>query len=287
VAAESMTSQSQAAVRPLSAMRFDRRQLALLCALFGLAVVAWILTDDRMAGMDEGPGTALGTLGFYVTVWVVMMAAMMFPSAAPTIIVYARLQAHRRTQGRRVTPAAAGVFAAGYLVAWAAFGVAAYLLFALVDSLSIGVLDWDRAGRYLAGAVIFAAALYELTPAKDVCLSKCRGPLDFLMGGWRDGYGGALSMGLRHGAWCVGCCWALMAALFALGVMSIGWMVFVSALIAAEKLLPWKAVATRSVALLLVVLGIAVAAAPDRVPGLTVPDSGHGPAMPSMQMDAH
>ena len=282
-----MTSQSQAASGRLLAGRFDRRQLALLCALFGLAVIAWVLTDDRMAGMDEGPGTALGSLGFYVTVWVTMMAAMMFPSAAPMVLAYARIQAHRRTQGRRVPPAAAGVFVAGYLVAWAAFGVAAYALFALVDSLSIGVLAWDRGGRYLAGAVICAAALYELTPAKDVCLSKCRGPLDFLMGGWRDGYGGALGMGLRHGAWCVGCCWALMAALFALGVMSIGWMVFVSALIAAEKLLPWRAATTRSVALLLIVLGIAVAAAPDRVPGLTTPHSGHGGAMSAMQKDAH
>jgi predicted metal-binding membrane protein len=282
-----MTSQSRAALGRLAAGRPDRRQLALLCALFALAAIAWALTGDRMAGMDEGPGTALGSLGFYVTVWVAMMAAMMFPSAAPMVIAYARIQAHRRTQGRSVPRAGAGVFVAGYLLSWTAFGVAAYALFALVDWLSIGVLAWDRAGRYLAGAVICAAALYELTPAKDVCLSKCRGPLDFLMGGWRDGHGGALAMGLRHGAWCVGCCWALMVALFALGVMSIGWMVFVSALIAAEKLLPWKVAATRSVALLLIVLGIAVAAAPDRVPGLTVPHSGQGRAMSAMDKEAH
>jgi predicted metal-binding membrane protein len=280
-----MTGQSVVAVRRPGWV--DRRQLALLCVVFGLAVVAWVLTDDRMAGMDEGPGTALGSLGFYVTVWVAMMAAMMFPSAAPMVLAYTRIQAHRRTQGRSVPTAAAAVFVGGYLVTWAAFGIAAYGLFTLVDSLSIGVLAWDRGGRYVAGAVIGAAALYELTPAKDVCLSKCRGPLDFLMGGWRDGYGGALAMGLRHGAWCVGCCWALMAALFALGVMSIGWMVFVAALIATEKLLPWKAVATRGVALLLAVLAIAVAAAPDRVPGLTMPDSGYGGAMSAMKKDAH
>jgi hypothetical protein len=93
------------------------------------------------------------------------------------------------------------------------------------------------------------------------------------MGYWKPGYGGALRMGVEHGAWCVGCCWALMAALFALGVMSVGWMAFVAALIAVEKLLPWKAVANRGVAVLLAVLGIAVAFAPENVPGLTLPDS--------------
>jgi predicted metal-binding membrane protein len=126
----------------------------------------------------------------------------------------------------------------------------------------------------VAGAVILAAAVYQLTPAKDVCLRKCRSPLDFVMGYWKPGYGGALRMGVEHGAWCVGCCWALMAALFALGVMSLGWMAFVAALIAVEKLLPWKALANRGVAVVLVVLGIAVAFAPADVPGLTIPDSG-------------
>ena len=118
-----------------------------------------------------------------------------------------------------------------------------------------------------------AAAVYQLTPAKDVCLRKCRGPLDFVLGYWKPGYGGALRMGVEHGAWCVGCCWALMAALFALGVMSIGWMAFVGALIAVEKLLPWQAVANHGVAVLLAVLAVGVAFAPERVPGLTLPDS--------------
>ena len=89
--------------------------------------------------------------------------------------------------------------------------------------------------------MILAAAIYQLTPAKDICLRKCRGPIQFLLGAWKPGYSGALRMGVEHGAWCVGCCWALMAALFALGVMSVGWMAFVAALIAVEKLLPWKA----------------------------------------------
>jgi predicted metal-binding membrane protein len=108
---------------------------------------------------------------------------------------------------------------------------------------------------------------------KDTCLTKCRSPLDFLLERWRDGLGGAVLLGLEHGAWCVGCCWGLMAALFALGVMSIGWMAFVAALIAVEKLLPWRALATRGVAVLLLVLGLAVAFVPERVPGLILPDS--------------
>jgi predicted metal-binding membrane protein len=121
--------------------------------------------------------------------------------------------------------------------------------------------------------VIVLAALYQLTPLKDACLTRCRGPLSFVIENWHEGRSGALHMGFLHGAWCVGCCWALMVVLFALGVMSLGWMAFVAALIALEKLLPWKAPANRSIAVLLLVLGIAVAVAPEQVPGLTQPGS--------------
>jgi predicted metal-binding membrane protein len=135
--------------------------------------------------------------------------------------------------------------------------------------------------------VILAAAAYQLTPLKDACLEKCRSPLAFLMTAWRPGRVGARRMGIEHGAWCVGCCWALMAALFALGVMSVGWMVFIAALIAAEKLLPWKAPANRAIALLLAILGVAVMLAPEDVPGLTLPDSAEaGQAMEAMGGDA-
>jgi len=137
----------------------------------------------------------------------------------------------------------------------------------------------------VAGAVIFAAAIYQLTPLKDVCLSKCRSPFAFLLTAWKPGRIGALRMGIEHGGWCVGCCWALMAALLALGVMSVGWMAFVAALIALEKLLPWKGVANRSIAILLAVLGLAVAVTPEHVPGLTVPASSDvAPAMKEMGM---
>jgi predicted metal-binding membrane protein len=264
----------------------DPRRLLLVGVLLVLAVVAWLVTDDRMAGMDAGPGTDPGALGFYVGVWVVMMAAMMFPSIAPMVVAYSRIQRKRREQGKAgSSPVTVGLFVAGYLVSWTAFGLAAYGLLELGGSLSIDALAWDEAGPYVAGGVILAAAVYQLTPAKDVCLRKCRGPLAFVLGYWKPGYGGALRMGVEHGAWCVGCCWALMVALFALGVMSVGWMAFVAALIAVEKLLPWKAVANRGVAIVLAVLAIGVAFAPESVPGLTVPDSAQAhDAMPSMPM---
>jgi predicted metal-binding membrane protein len=265
----------------VEAARFPRihvepRQLALVGLLLALALVGWLVTDERMAGMDHGPGTHLGTLGFYVTAWVVMMAAMMFPSIWPMVMAYRRIQARRRELGRPGARAGTTtLFVGGYLISWTAFGLAAYALFDLIRSLDIDAFSWERGGPYLAGGVIVAAAAYQLTPAKDVCLRKCRSPLDFVLGYWKDGYRGALRMGVEHGAWCVGCCWALMAALFALGVMSVGWMLFVAALIAVEKMLPWKAVANRGIAVLLLVLGISVALVPERVPALTQPTEAH------------
>jgi predicted metal-binding membrane protein len=126
-------------------------------------------------------------------------------------------------------------------------------------------------GSGVAGATLLVAASYELTPLKDVCLGKCRTPLGFLIGNWREGLGGAVRMGVRHGAWCLGCCWALMASLFALGVMSVVWMAVVAGLIAFEKLMPWRRVATYGTAALLLALGMLMLVAPDLVPGLTIP----------------
>jgi predicted metal-binding membrane protein len=123
------------------------------------------------------------------------------------------------------------------------------------------------------------AAVYELTPLKDVCLGKCRSPLGFLLGSWRDGKLGGLTMGLRHGGWCIGCCWALMASLFALGVMSLLWMAVVAGLIAFEKLIPWRRAATYGTAGALLLLGVLMLAAPDAIPGLTIPMGGSMPEM--------
>jgi predicted metal-binding membrane protein len=256
-----------------------RARLGLIALLFGLAAIAWWSTADRMAGMDEGPGTDVGALGWFLGVWVVMMAAMMFPSVAPTVALYSRMT-------RRRTPIAPLAFAGGYLLTWTAAGLLAYGLFDLCRSLLGQQLAWDDAGRWVAGGTLVVAAVYELTPFKDVCLSKCRSPLGFLLGSWRDGLRGALELGVRHGAWCVGCCWALMASLFALGVMSLAWMAFVAAVIALEKTLPWGRPVTYATAAILLVLAIALIAAPDAVPGLTVPglSDGMGNGSDSMSM---
>jgi predicted metal-binding membrane protein len=167
-----------------------------------------------------------------------------------------------------IRPAA---FTGAYLAVWGAAGVIAYALYALGRHAFGGQLAWHSGGRWLAGAVLVVAALYELTPLKDVCLSKCRSPFGFLLAAWRDGVGGAFSMGSRHAAWCLGCCWALMAALFALGVMSILWMAVVAALITIEKVVPWRRIAVWSTTLVLLVLALGVLAAPGSVPGFVVP----------------
>jgi predicted metal-binding membrane protein len=122
--------------------------------------------------------------------------------------------------------------------------------------------------------VLAGAAIYELTPLKDVCLGKCRSPFGFLLGTWRDGVRGAAGMGTKHAAWCLGCCWALMVALFALGVMSLVWMAVVAALITVEKVLPWRSVAVWSTTALLLLLAAGVFAAPDAIPGFVVPSGG-------------
>jgi predicted metal-binding membrane protein len=248
-------------------------RLGLIGALLLLAAIGWLVTDERMAGMDAGPGTDPGTLGFWVTAWVVMMGAMMFPSIAPMVLMHARIQEGKREKGKEAPAGATALFVAGYLVTWSLAGLAGYSILEAAGALSIDAFSWDRAGRYVAGGVIAAAAIYQLTPLKDACLRRCRSPFFFLLQAWKPGRLGALRMGIEHGGWCVGCCWALMAALFALGVMSVGWMAFIAALIATEKLLPWKAVANRGIAVLLVVLGLAVSLAPEDVPGLTLPGS--------------
>jgi predicted metal-binding membrane protein len=249
-----------------------RARLGLVALLFVLAGLGWWWIALRMRGMDAGPWTALGTLSWFLGVWVVMMAAMMFPSVAPTVALYARMTRQR-------SPLSPLLFAAGYLLTWAAAGMVAFLVGVGASETFGSVFAWDRAGRWIAGGTVVIAAVYELTPLKDVCLGKCRSPLGSLLGSWRDGRSGAVRMGARNGAWCVGCCWALMASLFALGVMSVPWMAVVAGLIAIEKTVPWRRVATYTTVAVLLTLGILLLIAPDAVPGLTIP-SGH--PMPDM-----
>jgi len=137
-------------------------------------------------------------------------------------------------------------------------------------------LAWDRAGPYVAGGAIAAAGLYQFSPLKEVCLRHCRGPFHYVVHGWRDGRLGALRMGAEHGVYCIGCCWGLMAVLFALG-LSLFWMAAVAAVIFAERVLPYGLRLSRVYALALFALGGLLAGAPGSVPGLTQPDSGNSP----------
>jgi predicted metal-binding membrane protein len=235
-------------------MSMERRLPAVL-VLLGVAGACWAVTVERMQGMDMGPGTALGGLGWFAVVWVTMMAAMMLPSLSPMAVASAR------STGR------VAVFSAGYLLSWLAFGVVAYALVDGVRALDLGFLAWSRAGRYAAGGVLLGAAFYELTAVKRNALRHCR-DARLLQRGRSE-----LMMGIEQGGYCVGCSGALMAALFALGVMSIAWMLVIAALVAIEKLLPWTVVAVGTTALALAFLGIAVIAAPSHVPWLTIPMS--------------
>jgi predicted metal-binding membrane protein len=241
-----------------------RARLGLVALLFLIAGVAWWATANQMVGMDAGPGTDLGALGWFIGVWVVMMAAMMFPSVAPTVALYARMT-------RRRNPVLPLLFTGAYLLVWSAVGLLSYGLFELGKGLFGAQLAWNAGGRWVAAAVLAGAAVYELTPLKNACLSRCRSPLGFLLGNWRDGPAGAVEMGSKHAAWCVGCCWALMAGLFALGVMSLVWMAVVAALITAEKTIPWRRSVVWSTTAILLALAVMMAAAPHAVPGLVVP----------------
>jgi predicted metal-binding membrane protein len=232
--------------------------------LLGVAVVAWAVTVERMEGMDAGPGTDLGGLGWYLGIWVTMSAAMMLPSAAPAALLFARV-----TRGLPATV----LFTAGYLAVWTAYGLAAYALYRVATAFDTGWLAWDRGGPYVTGGVILAAGIYESTPLKQRLLSRCRRPLE-------DMEQGAVRAGVANGLYCVGCCFGVMAVLFALGVMSILWTAIVAGVIFAEKVLPHGLRLPRAVALGLVALGLWVSISPGSVPGLTQPDQA-----PSMQME--
>jgi len=245
-----------------------------------LAALCWAVVLWRMRGVDGGPGADPGTLGFFTGMWTVMMAAMMLPSVWPTVLVYRRLQAARRERGQHAVGLGPALLLVGYLAAWTVAGLVGFVILKAGRALDIDALSWHRGGPLVAGGVIVAAAVYQLTPLKAACLRQCRGPFSFLLEHWRPGPVGALRMGARHGLWCIGCCWALMAALFALGVMSIPWMAVIAVFIAAEKLLPWRRLATTLVTVALLALGLAVALVPEHVPGLMAPTT----TMPEMTM---
>ena len=247
--------------------RSRRSEAGVVALLLGLAAAGWVLSDARMGDMAAGPGGELGGVGWFTVSWGSMMAAMMLPAITPMVVAYSR----RHTLG-----GATAAFAAGYLVTWVVVGLLAYAVIEGIRSLAPGVLAWEEAGRYVAATVIAAAGLYQLTAGKRTFLRRCRDGRAFVREHWRAGRRGALRMGVEHGGVCVGCSWALMAALLALGAMNLIWMAVVAALIASERLLPSSDAARRAGALVLLALAIAVAVAPGDVPGLTVPGSQMG-----------
>jgi predicted metal-binding membrane protein len=187
-----------------------------------------------------GSAWGLATWALMIGMWWIMMIAMMTPSAAPAILLYARV--HRNAVAReqvRDEVAPIGAFATGYLSVWLGFAVgAAALHWALERSELVSAMMMGSRSRWLSGAVLIAAGLYQLTPLKNVCLAQCRAPAAFLARHWRPHASGALQLGARHGAYCVGCCWMLMALLFVGGVMNLIWIAALTTMVLIEKVLP-------------------------------------------------
>jgi predicted metal-binding membrane protein len=275
-----------ACLRPATPWEWGR--LAVFGALIVLTVGAWVLTvhqaqtmdrpmgvvargaadgSNGMAGMDgmaasgmAGGGWTWDAVVGFLVAWSVMMAAMMFPAAAPMLLLFRKVSAQRRAGGSAFVPT--WVFAAGYLLVWTAIGALTWILVQLASEAvgHLGGTTRDRWAPLALGAVLVVAGLYQLTPLKRVCLDHCRTPLGFMMGHWRNGYRGALRMGVVHGAYCLGCCWALFAVLVAAGVMSLAWMAVLTLVVFTEKVLPLGRRAPAAVGIAFVALGVLIAA---------------------------
>ena len=219
-----------------------RDHAAILLALIGLAAISWFYMYLQMSPMDEmampvafSPWTA-ADFALNVAIWWVMMPGMMLPSAAPMILTFATVNRRKRTRGQPFVPTA--VFTTGYLIAWGLFGIAATVANWGLEQTALMSPMTQRLTPALGAAVIIVADVYQLTPFKYVCLTNCRSPFDFVLNHWRDGPVGALRMGFEHGLYCLGCCWFLMALLFAAGTMSVLWMAAITAFVLTEKLFP-------------------------------------------------
>ncbi len=196
-----------------------------------------------MAGMRDMPGMTMsgtaapsgGRFAIAAAMWLAMMVAMMLPSAAPMILLYARASTYGTEPARPHTAS----FLGGYLAVWGAFALLAAALQAALEGAGlVGAETMALHSREASGAILLAVGLYQLSPVKNACLRQCRGPAAFLARHYRPRPVGALRMGLIHGAYCIGCCWLLMALLFVGGVMNLAWIAFLTLLVAAEKLLP-------------------------------------------------
>ncbi|HEX6798901.1 MAG TPA: DUF2182 domain-containing protein [Ktedonobacterales bacterium] len=262
------------ATRKFLSPRSER--FVILGVLLALAALAWAVVIGQAlarrgaSSMAGSGGTAMGlTMGMgallFLAIWVSMMVAMMFPSAAPMVLLFSAITAGKRQRGQSFTPT--WIFVAGYLIVWTLAGVAAYFAALGLDALaSHSMLLMENAGR-IGGAVLVLAGLYQLSPLKNVCLAKCRTPTQFLMTSWRSGYGGALRMGTAHGLYCLGCCWLLFAILFPLGMMNVAALALLSALIFAEKVLPAGRLISTIAGIALITYGVLVVVAPALLPG--------------------
>ena len=257
--------------------RSVERRLALggtlvLCALAWLYLVGQASGMASMDGMSDMsmPGMSMPAVaasaptryGSLFAMWSVMMVAMMLPSALPTILLFDRIGRGRRERSAGFAASTRGavgtwIFVLGYLTVWTAYsGLAAGAQVGLQSALLVSPMMVSVSSR-LSGALLLLAGAYQLTPLKDACISHCRSPLSFISTHWREGKGGAIRMGLRHGSYCVGCCWALMALLFVLGVMNLVWVLALAILVLLEKSLPGVWV-TRGTGIVLLTAGVAV-----------------------------
>ena len=236
---------------------------AVLAGVLAASAVAWLVLAGRMSGMDAGPGGDPGALGWFAVSWAAMTAAMMLPAAAPAVLRAMRLA---RSKG-----GAACSFLAGYGVVWMIAGLAGYAVIVAVRSGHSSAFAWSAGGRYLAGGAVVAAGLFQLTDFKRRWLARCTAGTPRLP---RTDTARVFLAGAEHGGCCVACCWHLMVVLYALGMMSIPWMVLLTVLIVAERLMPRRRSALFGAAALLLVLGTLLAAAPAEVPGLTTARCG-------------
>ncbi|RAZ90287.1 DUF2182 domain-containing protein [Mesorhizobium hawassense] len=223
-------------------MTLTSQRNIILALLIAGAAVSWAVLIRQQIGMDADMGMEMysPTMGMtgplFLAVWIVMMVAMMFPTAAPMILTFHQVQAAKR--GRGETFVSTWVFVAGYMVVWSVIGVLAFAGAAGAEKLGAQMGMSGAAAARIGGALLIVAGAYQLSPLKDLCLAKCRTPIGFILTSWRDGRWGAAHMGLQHGAFCLGCCWLLFLALFPLGIMNVAAMAVVTLLIFAEKTFP-------------------------------------------------
>lgn len=243
-----------------------RQQATILACLAVLTVTAWAVLIAQDAGMNGmAPSLTAGMEGIlFVAVWVVMMIAMMFPSVAPMVLMFARVQAGKQRQG--LPGVSTWLFVGAYLAVWTVTGILALIAADLAQSAARAVPWIGTSGPRIGGLLLTAAGVYQFTGLKRVCLSRCRSPLTFVLTSWRDGAAGAVRMGIIHGVYCLGCCWLLFAILFPLGVMNVPLLAAVALLIAVEKCLPHGGRLVWGAGIALMVYGVAVLVSPCLLP---------------------